>query len=62
MRGVIATGSGLDPQALVERASALPQMEGLDLVQGVTSARAFDWPAEDPGEFGIPVERRATRR
>jgi carbamoyl-phosphate synthase small subunit len=62
MRGVIATGAGLDAQALVARANAVPKMEGLDLVGGVTSAEAFDWPAEDPGEFGIPVERVATRR
>ncbi len=62
MRGVIATGSSLDPKALVDRANAIPKMEGSDLVQGVTSAAAFDWPEEDPGEFGIPPGRRATRR
>ena len=44
MRGVIATGSQLDPQALVERARAIPPMEGSDLVRGVTPAEAFDWP------------------
>src|SRR5437868_2200264 len=31
MRGVIAAGSGLEPDALVERARALPKMEGSDL-------------------------------
>jgi carbamoyl-phosphate synthase small subunit len=62
MRGVIATGDALDPRALVERALAIPQMEGSDLVRGVTSATAFDWPAEDPDEFGVPPERRPTRR
>src|SRR5438477_3451127 len=62
MRGVIATGNALDPAALVERARAIPQMEGSDLVRGVTTAAAFDWPAEDPGEFGVPPERRAKRR
>src|SRR3989440_3569079 len=31
MRGVIATGNGLDPQALVARANAIPKMEGSDL-------------------------------
>jgi len=61
MRGVIATGA-LDPDALVERARAIPQMEGSDLVRDVTSATAFDWPAEDPDEFGVPAERRPTRR
>ena len=62
MRGVIATGDGLDRPALVERARSIPKMEGSDLVRGVTSARPFDWPNEDPGEFGVPPERRATRR
>ena len=62
MRGVIATGAALDPQALVDRARAIPQMEGSDLVRGVTAAAAFDWPAEDPGEFGVTPERRAQRR
>ncbi len=52
MRGVIATGDDLDPAALVERANAIPKMEGSDLVRGVTSTEAFDWPQEDPGEFG----------
>jgi carbamoyl-phosphate synthase small subunit len=37
-------------------------MEGSDLVQGVTSPSAFDWRAEDPGEFGIAPDRRAKRR
>jgi carbamoyl-phosphate synthase small subunit len=57
MRGVIATGSALDPRALTERANALPKMEGSDLVKDVTSSAAFDWPQEDPGEFGVPAER-----
>src|SRR4051794_1517913 len=48
MRGVIATGEQLDPQALVERARAVPQMEGSDLVRTVTPGEAFDWPEEDP--------------
>jgi len=62
MRGVIVTGEGLEPARLVERARAVTQMEGSDLVRDVTCAEAFDWPAEDPGEFGIPPERRAKRR
>jgi carbamoyl-phosphate synthase small subunit len=62
MRGVIATGDALDPTALVERANAIPQMEGSDLVRGVTSAAPFDWPQEDPDEFGVTPERRARRR
>jgi carbamoyl-phosphate synthase small subunit len=62
MRGVVVTGDGLDEGALVERARSIPKMEGSDLVRGVTSERPFDWPDEDPGEFGIPPERRAKRR
>jgi carbamoyl-phosphate synthase small subunit len=62
MRGVIATGNALDPQALVDRARAIPQMEGSDLVRGVTAPAAFDWPAEDPDEFGVTPERRPKRR
>ena len=62
MRGVIATGDALDPAALVERARAIPQMEGSDLVRDVTSAKAFDWPQEDPDEFGVTPERRPKRR
>jgi carbamoyl-phosphate synthase small subunit len=62
MRGVIATGDGLEPTALVERANNIPTMEGSDLVRGVTSDRVFDWPQEDPDEFGIPLPRRAGRR
>ncbi len=61
MRGVIATGDA-DPEELVARARSIPTMEGSDLVRGVTSEKAFDWPEEDPGEFGIPPARRASRR
>jgi carbamoyl-phosphate synthase small subunit len=62
MRGVIATGSALDPKALVERANAIAKMEGSDLVRGVTSAEVFDWPREDPDEFGVTPERLPKRR
>jgi len=62
MRGVIVTGDAVDPAALVERAKSIPQMEGSDLVRGVTSADVFDWPQEDPGEFGLPPARRAKLR
>jgi carbamoyl-phosphate synthase small subunit len=62
MRGVIATGSALDPQALIDRANANPTMEGSDLVRGVTSDKVFDWPAEDPDEFGAIPIRLAKRR
>ena len=62
MRGVIRTGDALDPAALVERARSLPTMEGSDLVRDVTCREAFDWPQEDPDEFGIAIARRASRR
>jgi carbamoyl-phosphate synthase small subunit len=62
MRGIIATGSGLDPAALVDRARSIPAMEGSDLVKDVTCRQAFDWPEEDPDEFGIAPARRAKRR
>src|ERR1700704_1285020 len=61
MRGVIATGSALDAKALVDRANAIPTMEGSDLVREVTSDRVFDWPQEDPDEFGAVPMRRAKR-
>ena len=62
MRGIIATGEA-DPRALVDRAQALPSMEGSDLVLGVTCERAFDWqPATSPDdEFAPPARRRAGR-
>jgi carbamoyl-phosphate synthase small subunit len=62
MRGVVATGNALDVDTLVEHARSIPKMEGSDLVKVVTSDVAFDWPAEDPDEFGVPIEHRAKRR
>lgn len=62
MRGVVATGSALDVDALVARARNIATMEGSDLVKGVTSDRPFDWAAEDPDEFNVLPERRAKRR
>ena len=50
---MIATGNDLDPKALVDRANQIPKMEGSDLVRGVSSAKIFDWPTEDPDEFGV---------
>jgi carbamoyl-phosphate synthase small subunit len=62
MRGIVATGGALDLAALVDQARSIPTMEGSDLVRGVTSERPFDWPEEDPDEFGVAPERRAKRR
>ena len=68
MRGVIATGQ-VDPDELVQKARAIPQMEGSDLVRGVTCERAFEWrdiasPVGDADhrEFGITPMRRPGRR
>jgi carbamoyl-phosphate synthase small subunit len=55
MRGVIATGPGHKPEDLVERARAIPQMEGADMVRGVTCHTAFDW-TEESGPEGFIVK------
>ena len=63
MRGVIATGD-VDPQILIEKARAIPHMEGSDLVLGVTCDAPFDWTPDeqqDEDEFSPPPERRARR-
>jgi carbamoyl-phosphate synthase small subunit len=68
MRGVIATGQ-VDPAELVEKARAIPHMEGADLVKDVTCSSAFEWRERaatagqaDAEEFGIAPQRRASRR
>jgi carbamoyl-phosphate synthase small subunit len=68
MRGVVATGQ-VDPAELVEKARAIPKMEGADLVKEVTCGEAFEWRdraahsgAADHEEFGIAAERRASPR
>jgi len=64
MRGVIGTGR-VDPSELVDRARAIPKMEGTDLVKTVTCGAAFDWPLPgDPGggdEFSAVPPARAGR-
>jgi carbamoyl-phosphate synthase small subunit len=67
MRGIIATGD-VDPRVLIDRAQALPSMEGSDLVLGVTCESAFDWtpsPANGSGpadaEFAPAPQTRARR-
>jgi carbamoyl-phosphate synthase small subunit len=62
LRGVIATGPAMDPQALVARARSVPPMEGSDLVQDVTATKAFDWVPEAAGEFDVPSLRQAKTR
>ena len=64
MRGIIATG-GVDPAALADKAKAIPQMEGADLVKEVTCKAAYDWPADkDAGDpdYVVAPERRAKTR
>jgi carbamoyl-phosphate synthase small subunit len=60
MRGVIATGDA-DPRVLIEKARALPSMEGSDLVKGVTCDAPFDWTPLSPDEF-TPYPQRHARR
>src|ERR1700740_2588749 len=67
MRGIIATGQ-VDPAELVEKARAIPQIEGADLVKDVTCDPAFEWRAADEGsgdadhrEFGIRPEHKPSR-
>jgi len=67
MRGVIGTGQ-VDPAALVEKARALPAMEGADLVRGVTCSQPYAWGGMEAvgdveqREFGIAPERQAKKR
>jgi carbamoyl-phosphate synthase small subunit len=61
MRGIIATGEA-DPRELVEKARAVPSMEGSDLVLGVTCDAPFDWTPEPSDEFApIPERQHAGR-
>jgi carbamoyl-phosphate synthase small subunit len=68
MRGVLATGQ-VDPMQLVEKARAIPTMEGSDLVRGVTCEAPFEWRDRTPSagdadhlEFGIAPDRPSSRR
>jgi carbamoyl-phosphate synthase small subunit len=66
MRGVIATGAGLDPAALVDKAQRSPRMEGADLVGGVTCAAPYDFEstladAVAETSFGVSPERVSAR-
>lgn len=69
MRGVIAAGSDISPQALVDRARQAAKMEGADWVKAVTCESPFDWTptsvpagahdARGPEEFIVEPERKA---
>jgi carbamoyl-phosphate synthase small subunit len=67
MRGIIATGE-VDEAGLLEKARAIPPMEGSDLVKDVSCAQAFDWPAgitkaaiEVRSELALEPESHAKR-
>ncbi len=66
MRGVIATGNLPATEELVERARAVPPMEGADLVKDVTCAAPFDWSPErgdtEFEEFAGTIAARTGRR
>jgi carbamoyl-phosphate synthase small subunit len=60
MRGVIATGR-VSADDLVDKARAIPKMEGSDLVRGVTCAEAFEWTEPVDGGFVVTPDRQAKR-
>jgi carbamoyl-phosphate synthase small subunit len=61
MRGVIATGRP-NPDELVDKARAIPKMEGTDLVLDVTCETPFDYaPPAGDDEFLVPPGRRPKR-
>jgi len=61
MRGVIATGRP-NPDELVDKARAIPKMEGTDLVLDVTCEAPFDYtPPAGDDEFIVPAGRRPKR-
>jgi carbamoyl-phosphate synthase small subunit len=48
MRGVIASGDSLDPDALVEQARSIRKMEGTDLASVVSTKAAYSWDSAEP--------------
>jgi carbamoyl-phosphate synthase small subunit len=56
MRCVIAHGDSLDPQELVERARAVPSMNGLDLTPLVSTAEPYRWEGSSIGEWDYRPE------
>ncbi len=62
MRGVVMTGSQLDPEALVEKARSIPKMEGSDLVRGVTTSKTFEFAVDHEDAFAKTPGRKAKRR
>jgi carbamoyl-phosphate synthase small subunit len=63
MRGVIGTGdAAVKVDDLVDRARAIPQMEGADLVKDVTCEAAFDWSEDGADAFREPLAAAHGRR
>ncbi len=65
MRGIIATGP-VEPDELIERAQAIPKMEGSDLVKDVTIKDPYDFEFSladtvAQASFGVAPLRRAIR-
>lgn len=60
MRCVIAHGENLDHAELVERARAVPSMNGLDLTPLVTTNQAYQWQAEEQNQWDYRPETRGT--
>lgn len=56
LRCVIAHGDSLDPHELVERARAVPSMNGLDLTPLVTTAEPYRWEGASIGEWDYRPE------
>ena len=48
MRGVIASGENLDPEALVAKARSIKKMEGTDLASVVSTKESYKWDATEP--------------
>jgi carbamoyl-phosphate synthase small subunit len=61
MRGIVATGRP-DPDELVEKARAIPRMEGSDLVRDVTCAEPFDFTPPPGDEFLVAPAATGGRR
>jgi carbamoyl-phosphate synthase small subunit len=67
MRGVIATGGAVDPDELIAKARAIPDMEGADHVKNVTCATAYDFStsladAVADATYSVTPGRRAKRQ
>ncbi len=48
MRGVIASGEGLNAEELIEQARALPKMTGSDLARVVSTKTPYTWDSAEP--------------